>query len=109
MLVWSTGVRRIGHGGLDHFLEADHVPIVAIARIRHIIIGVETLHPVGPAGGGHHDSMTSLWPPACGQLGMAVVGDPRGVAGVAVVSTVGSQTWPTLTEMDDLTIKTAIG
>ena len=82
---------------------------MAIAWIRHVIIGVETLHPVGPAGGGHHDSMTSLWPPASGQLRMAVVGDPRCVAGVAVMATMRTQPWPSLTKVDDLAIKTAIG
>ena len=99
----------MSHGGLDHFLEADHVAIMAIAWIRHIIVGVEALDPVGPPGLRHHEAVTPLWPAASSQLCVAVVGDPRGVAGVAVVPTVRTQPRPSLTQVDDLSIKTAIG
>ena len=99
----------MSHGGLDHFLEADHVAIMAVAWIRHIIVGVEPLNPMGPPGLGQHEAMTPLWPTASSQLSVAVVGDPRGVAGVAVVATVWTQPRPSLTQVDDLSIKTAIG
>ena len=99
----------MSHGRLDHFLEADHVAIMAIAWIRHIIVGVEALDPVRPPGLGHHEALTSLGPTASCQLRVAVVGDPRCVAGVAVVATMRTQAWPSLTQVDDLAIKTAIG
>ena len=95
------------HGGwrLRH-AEADPVmAVVAVGLgIRHIIVGVEPLDPVGPAAGEEGG-----WPAAsglehAGQLAVAVVGDPGGVAGVAVMAGVWPQACPhpSLTQMDHL-------
>lgn len=95
------------HGGwrLRH-AEADPVmAVVAIGLgIRHIIVGVKPLDPVGPAAGEEGG-----WPAAsglehAGQLAVAVIGDPGGVTGVAVMARVGTQArpHPALTQMDHL-------
>ena len=91
-----------GAGGLRH-AEAD--PVVAVGLgIRHIIVGVKPLDPVGPAAGEEGGRPAAGGLEHAGQLAVTVVGDPRGVAGVAVVAGVRTEARPRppLTQMDHL-------
>ena len=95
------------HGGW-RFRHAEADPVVAIGLgIRHIIVGVEPLDPVGPAADKEGGRPMASGLEHAGQLAVAVVGDPGGVAGVAVVARVGTQARPrpTLTQMDHLVLE----
>ena len=99
MFVRSDRVRDKGR--LEGLLHPDHVAVVSVARVRHVVVGVEPLDPVMPTPGDHGDP---------GQLSVGVVGDPRGVGGVGVVASVqtGVEAWPAKVDHSTV-IQTAIG
>ena len=43
-----VGYDALPQAGLDDVLDADDVAGVAVRRVRHVIVSVESLHPVGP-------------------------------------------------------------
>ena len=87
--------RLHGARGLRH-AEADPVmAVVAIGLgIRHIIVGVKPLDPVGPAAGEEGGRPAAGGLEHAGQLAVAVVRDPRGVTRVAVVAGVRTEARP---------------
>ena len=99
-----------GGGGILH-AKTDPVVTPAVGlRVRHIIVGVEALDPVGPAACEKGGRAAAAGLEHAGQLAVAVVGEPGGVAGVAVMAGVGTQARPRppLAQVDHLGVSVLV-